>query len=184
MKYFALLAFLIFSVSISAQDKHDHVAYNKLTEVKGTPYVIATVSHVGKMVVNSRYLLFIDTKSGQPHQVDFPKDAFIQTIEQVKNDTLGLNCVIVIAKTVNLDNNKSIGWNDPTQIILLSPDGKQKTQITEDRYFASSWLVNNKAGVIVITGYHDTNTNGKYDKTDKNEILVYDLKARSLISKI
>ncbi|MCH5716814.1 hypothetical protein [Niabella hibiscisoli] len=47
-----------------------------------------------------------------------------------------------------------------------------------------TWVVNKKAGTIVIAGHYDTNGNGKYDKTDKNEIGIYDLKTLKLIGKI
>jgi hypothetical protein len=44
--------------------------------------------------------------------------------------------------------------------------------------------VNKKTGTIVVTGHYDTNNNNKYDKTDKNEISIYDLKTLKLVSKI
>jgi hypothetical protein len=50
--------------------------------------------------------------------------------------------------------------------------------------FVSTWVVNKKTGTIVITGHYDTNNNGKYDMTDKNEIGIYDLKTLKLIVKI
>lgn len=50
--------------------------------------------------------------------------------------------------------------------------------------FVRTWMVNKKTGTIVITGHYDTNNNGKYDKTDKNEIGIYDLRTLMLISKI
>lgn len=50
------------------------------------------------------------------------------------------------------------------------------TQLTEDKYFVRTWTVNTQIGKLVVTGYYDTNNNNKYDKTDKNEILICDLK--------
>jgi len=91
---------------------------------------------------------------------------------------------MVTAHTVNLDNDKRIDWGDPTQIIILSTDGQEKTQLTEDNFFARTWLINSQTGTIVITGHTDTNKNGKYDKTDKSEILLYDLKTLKLIVRI
>jgi hypothetical protein len=185
MKHFLALVLLLCSTVVLAQDKTNYVHYNKLIEVRGTDFVIATIENLGKMLsTNAQYLLFIDTRTGQTKQIDFPKDAYIQTIQQIKLDTLGINTVLVVANTVNLDGNKSIDWNDPRQIILLSPDGQEKVQITDDRYFARSWTMNSTAGTIVITGYYDSNSNGKYDKTDKNEILVYNLKTKKLVSRI
>lgn len=185
MKYFLTAFLMLFAVLLFGQDKYNYVHYNKLIKVKGTSFVIATIENWGKKLsANSKYLLFINTKNGQTKEVDFPKDAFIRTIEQIKIDSLGINVVLVTANTVNLDGNKSIDWNDPKQIILVSIDGEEKTQITEDKYFVSNWIVNNQTGTILITGYYDSNNNGKYDKTDKNEILIYDLKARKIISRI
>ena len=63
-------------------------------------------------------------------------------------------------------------------------DGKQKTQLTDNKLFVRTWVVNKKTGTIVITGHYDTNNNGKYDNTDKNEIGIYDLKTLKLISKL
>jgi len=166
------------------QDKYNYVNFNKLTEIKGTEYVIATIENRGKIEINSKYLLFINTLNGKTKQIDFPNDAYIGKIEQIKIDSLGINLIFVAAKTVNLDNNKGIDWNDPEQIIILSTDGQERTQLTEDKFFVRTWIINRLTGGIVITGYYDTNNNGKYDKTDKNEILIYDLKTLKLISKI
>lgn len=181
-----LIAALIFQTLTSyGQDKYNYTQFNKLTEIIGTDYVIATVENWGKMSgIKNRYLLFIDTKTGQTNQVDFPNDGYIGKVEQVKIDELGINKIIVSAQTVDLDGKKGIDWNDPTQIIVLSTDGKEKTQLTDSKLFVRTWVVNQKTGTIVITGHYDTNNNGKYDKTDKNEIGIYDLKTMRLISKI
>ena len=77
-----------------------------------------------------------------------------------------------------------IDWEDPMQIIILSTDGKEMTQLTEDKFFVQTWTVNTQTGKLVVTGYYDTNNNNKYDKTDKNEILIYDLKTLKLASRI
>jgi hypothetical protein len=155
-----------------------------LTEIKGTEYVIATIENRGKIETISKYLLFINTRNGNTKQIDFPKDAYIAKIEQIKIDSLGINLIFVAAKTVNLNNNKGIDWNDPEQIIILSTDGQERTQLTEDKFFVQTWIINRLTGGIVITGYYDTNNNGKYDKTDKNGILIYNLKTLKLIGKI
>ena len=118
----------------------------------------------------------IDPKTGETTQVDFPADAGIGKLEQINIDSLGINVIFVSARNVDLDGKNGIDWNDPTQIIILSPDGKQKKQLTDDKFFARTWAVNKLTGTIVITGHYDTNNNGKYDKTDKNEIHIFDLK--------
>jgi len=176
-KVCSTIFFLFMAFITAAQDKHDYIAYNKLTEVEGTGYVIASVENWGKIASHGRHLLFIDTKNGDQTRVEFSKDAFFGDVKQIKIDSLGINVVLLVAQTINLDQNKSIDWNDPQQVIILSTDGKQKAQITDDRFFTSTWTVNRQTGTIVIAGHYDSNNNGKYDKTDKHEIVLYDLKA-------
>jgi len=185
MKILLLLFFTTVSFTSYGQNKYDYVRFNKLVEVEGTEFVIARTDNWGKMEgLKNRYLLFIDTKNGQTNQVDFPNEGYFQKIEQVKIDPLGINCLLVSAQTVDLDGKNGIDWNDPTQIIAISPDGKQKTQLTDNKYFVSSWQVNKQSGILVVTGHYDSNNNGKYDKTDKHEICIYELKTFTLKSKI
>jgi hypothetical protein len=185
MKNALVIILISFSLTTYGQDKYNFVSFNKLTEVEGTEFVIARIESWGKMEgLKNSFLLFIDTKTGQTNQVDFPKEGYFQKVEQVKIDGLKINCVLVSAQTVDLDGKRGIDWKDPTQIIVLSPDGKQKTQLTDSKLFVSTWIVNKQTGTIVITGHYDTNNNGKHDKADKNEIGIYDLKTLKLISKI
>jgi len=167
------------------QDKYNYVHFNKLTEVQGTEFVIASIENWGKTTnTKGKYLLFIDTKTGQSNQVDFPSDGYIETIEQVKLDTLGINKIIVLARTVDLDDKNGVDWVDPKQIIIISTDGKEKIQLTDSKFFVRTWTVNRQSGTIVVTGHYDSNNNNKYDKADKNEILIYDLKTLRLVNKI
>ena len=171
------LVLTLAAVVTYGQDKYNYVHFNKLTEVKGTDYVIASIENWGKMAdTKGKYLLFIDTKTGQSNQVDFPSDAYIEKIEQVQIDTLEINKIIVCARTLDLNNKNGVDWVDPEQIIILSTDGKEKIQLTDSKLFVSTWIVNRQSGTIVVTGHYDSNNNNKYDKTDKNEILIYDLK--------
>ncbi|MCZ2131368.1 MAG: hypothetical protein LC109_14025 [Bacteroidia bacterium] len=39
--------------------------------------------------------------------------------------------------------------NDPTQIIILSIDGQEKVQLTEDKFFVRTWTINSQTGTIV-----------------------------------
>lgn len=185
MKQFLFLISILLVLTSYAQDKYNYTHFNKLTEVEGTNYVIATVENWGKMGgLRNRYLLFIDTQTGQTSQVDFPDEGYFEKIMQVKIDELGINKILVSAQTVDLDGKKGIDWNDPQQIIVLSTDGKERTQLTDSKLFVRTWVVNKKTGTIVITGHYDTNNNGKYDKTDKNEIGIYDLKTLKLVNKV
>lgn len=182
-----LITFILtlFALTSFGQDKYNYVHFNKLTEISGTDYVIASIENWGKMLdAKGKYLLFINTKTGQSNQVDFPSDGYIEKVEQVKIDSLGINKIIVFARTIDLNNKSGIDWVDPKQIIILSTDGKEKTQLTDNKLFIRTWVVNRQTGTIVITGHYDSNNNKKYDKTDKNEILIYDLKTLGLIGKI
>lgn len=184
MRNIILLTLSIFTISAYGQDKYNYTHFNKLTEVEGTEYVIASVENRGKsLTVKNRYLLFIDTKTGDTNRVSFSEDSKIIKVKQIKIDDLGINLILVAAKTHDLDGKNGINWNDPQQLLILSPNGKQKTQITENNFFVRSRVVNKQTGTIVITGHRDTNDNKKYDKTDKNEILVYDLAKMKLINK-
>lgn len=185
MKQFLILTFTILTLTTYGQDKYNYVNFNKLTEVVGTEYLIASIENWGKTLeTKSRYLLFINTKTGETNQVDFPKDAGIGKVEQIKLDSLNLNLILVSARTIDLDGKSGIDWNDPTQIIVLSPDGKTKIQLTDNKFFVRNWTVNKLTGNIVVTGHYDTNNNNKYDKTDKNEIHIYDLRILKLIKKL
>ena len=185
MKHLFIFFLTIIAFSASGQDKSNYVNYNKLIEITGTEFVLASIDNMGKMYeIHSEYLLIINTNRGQSKQINFPKGASIQKVEQVKIDSLGINKLVVEASTFNLDGNKSIDWKDPKQILILSPDGQEVKQITEDKYFVRTWTTNKKTGTIVITGHYDSNNNGKYDKTDQNEIQIYDLKTLLIKSKI
>ncbi|WP_029279923.1 hypothetical protein [Pedobacter borealis] len=123
----------------------------------------------------------VNNKNGQTKQVDFPSDGYFEKLEQVKIDHLGINQIIISAQTIDLDEKKGIDWNDPKQIIILSPDGQKRTQLTDNKLFVRTWVVNKQTGAIVVTGHTDSNNNNKYDKT---EISIYDLKTLKQISKI
>jgi hypothetical protein len=185
MKQLFLLLLTAIAVGTSAQDKYNYIHFNKLTEVQGTEYVIASIENLGKLFdVHGRYFIFINTKTGESRQVDIPADAFMSNITQVRIDSLGINKLILAARTVDLNGKKGIDWEDPEQIIVLSTDGQSKTQLTDSKLFVRTWVVNRQTGTIIVTGHYDTNSNNKYDKTDKSEILIYDLRTLKLVSKI
>ncbi|SOD19941.1 hypothetical protein [Pedobacter xixiisoli] len=185
MKQLLTLIFITQTFASFGQDKHNYVHFNKLTDIEGTAYVIASIENLGKMYdTKSQYLLFINTQTGDTKQVDFPKSPYIEKIEQIKIDSLGINKIVIAAKTVDLDGKNGVNWNDPKQIIVLSVDGKEKTQLTDNKFYSRQWIVNRQTGTIVVTGHYDTNNNNKYDKTDKNEIHIYDLKTLKLIRKL
>jgi hypothetical protein len=183
MKNILIILLTTIALTSYGQDKKSYVNYNKLTVVEGTEFVIATVEKYGKMGGNrSSYLLFVDTKSGQTNQVDLPYEGYFDNIQQIKIDELGINKIIVSAHTVDLDEKKGISWNDPKQIIVLSVDGKVRNQITDNKLFVNTYVINKLTGTIVITGYFDLNNNRKHDENDKSEIVIYDLKTLKQIN--
>ena len=144
MKKILIIVLTILTLSADGQDKYNYVHFNKLTEVIGTEYVIASIENRGKMFeTNERYFLFINTRTGETKQVDFSNSA---QIEQIKIDSLDTNLVMVASRTVDLDGKKGIDWDDPIQIIILSPDGNKKTQLTDDKFFVRTWKVNQSTG--------------------------------------
>lgn len=159
--------------------------YNRLTDLKGTDQVLASVQPWAKAGVSSpHFLLFINTATGDQTRIDFPRGAYIDHIEQLKLDTLNINRVIVTGYTINPDNDKSIDWNDPRQITIFSTDGKEQVKITDDNFYARFWTLNRQTGVLVVSGRIDSNNNGKLDKNDKAEILLYDLKQMKKLAKL
>lgn len=185
MKQFIILTLAFITFTTYSQDKNNYIRFNNLTEVVGTEYVIAFVQNRGKGIsAISEHLLFINTNTGDTNRINFSEGANIGKPEQVKIDNLGINLIIISGRTIDLDEKSGITWNDPKQIIVISPDGKEKTQLTDDKFFVSTYTVNKKTGTIVISGHNDTNGNNKYDKTDKSEIYIYDLKTLKLKSKI
>ena len=185
MRTILSLCFALISYSVIGQDKlTEYVAYRRLIEMTGTEYVLAAVQQRTKVRNEGEYLLFINTKTGENLQVNIPPDSYIEKIEQIKLDTLQINRVVVSGRMVNLNNDKSIDYYDPEQIMVLSTDGKEQIKITPDNYFVSSYAINRQTGVIVVTGHVDSNNNKKWDRTDKNEIFLYDLKALKLVAKL
>jgi len=185
MRTILSLCLALTALTALGQDKlTEYVAYNRLIEMTGTEYVLAAVQHRTKVRSEAEYLQFINTRTGESLQVNIPPDSYIEKIEQIKLDTLQINRVVVSGRMVNLNNDKSIDWYDPGQIMVLSTDGKEQLKITPDNFFVSSYTVNRQTGVIVVTGHVDTNDNKKWDRADKNEIFLFDLKGMKLIARL
>ncbi len=179
-----LAVMILLSFNLQAQNKYSYVNFNSITEVKGTDYFLASIENHGKTEVQEQFLLFVNSRSGESNEVRFPPKSLVREVVQIKIDTLGINQFIVVGSTVDLDKKNSIDYNDPRQVFVVSADGKVRTQLTEDNFFTQLWKVHSRTGSLMITGYFDSNNNGKYDKEDKNQILVFDLKTLSVIQKI
>lgn len=183
MKNIFTAALLLLAGTAAAQSKMDFEHYNKITEIAGTDYVYATAEHLGKMSNNSDFLMFINTRTGETRRVEFPKNATISDIKHLRYDSIGVNRLMVVGRTVDLNDKGGINYSDPRQIIILSTDGKEKTYITEDGYYVRHYYVSPAHGTITVLGYYDSNENGRHDRSDKSETLVYDLKKMKLLSK-
>ena len=59
---------------------------------------------------------------------------------------------------------------------ILSTYGESKTQLPDNGFFIRALTTNKKTGTITITWHYYSNSTGKYDKTDKNEILIFNSK--------
>lgn len=184
MKQFILLLLVLASFSSYGQDKYSHIHFNKLTPITGTSFVMASIDDRGKMEVNSKHLLFINTQTGETTQLDLPAQARIGKIEQVHLPALDINKLILSARTLSLAGKSDIGWEDPEQVFILSTDGKDKTQLTENGFFTREWAINEQTGALVITGYLDSNNNKRQDPKDENQILIFDLKTNKQLHQL
>lgn len=181
MKYAFLLSLSLLAAAVYGQKK-DSDYYNRLTEVTGSTNVMATLEDWSKKGANNNHLLFINTATGQQTRIEFPKDSWIGKIEQIRIDSLNINRVLVVLRTDYADN-KFIDLRErPQKMILLSPDGQEKSVLTADDLLISSWVVNRFAGTITIAGYFDLNRNGKRDGSDKQELLIFDLKTLKAVT--
>lgn len=177
----ALLVLL--SSFLFAQSKLGNSSINKIIEIKNTEFVVGSQETNYKYSSKNNELVFINTKNGEIVRVDFPEYSYIKTIQQIKLDSLNINKVLVITRSTDLNNDKSINWNDPEDIFIFSVDGKQKVKITDNPFFVRTWLINNYTGCIVISGNNDSNKNGKLDKNDLPEIIVYNLQTLKIVKK-
>jgi hypothetical protein len=121
---------------------------------------------------------------GKFNQVRFPNNGYFRELKQVKIDSLNINQIVTAARTVDLDGKDGVDWKDPMQLFVLSTSGDKLTQLTADDFFARTWIVNKQTGTLIVTGHYDTNKNGKYDKTDKSEMVIYSLSTLKLVATI
>lgn len=174
-RFFTIFPLTLMCITAMAQDKKSNVNYSSLIEIKGTEFVIARAEHWSKRGGNTNNLLFINTRTGEQRKIEIPLISYNDKIEQVRIEKLNLNIVLVSTKVLDLNGKEGIDYGDPRQLIAFSPDGLQRTQITEDRFYVGSWTLNTETGRIVITGRFDSNGNGKLDVADEARIVLYDL---------
>lgn len=176
MKRLLLLILISFCASAHGQDKKLQSRFNRLKTIKGTEFVIASVDNYGKVLKADETLMIINSTTGQTTPVNFPQKINIDKIKQVRVDSLDVNYLVVSAQI--MDKNRSI-FDIQTSVFIVSTDGRVVKQLTDAFYYTIDWVVNKKAGSLVITGQTDVNKNGKLDSLDKNEILIFDLKTLS-----
>ncbi|PWV55603.1 hypothetical protein [Chitinophaga sp. S165] len=181
LMHIAVLLFSILAIPAYGQDKYAYLNSGIPMELKGTEYVLSRFEYGGKKS-SVQYLLFINTRNGQFKRIDFPDNGRIQSTVQIKIDSLQINKIMMAIHSTNDD--KHFNWVYPTQLFLFSIDGKEKVALTEERFFARTWEINNTTGSIVVTGYYDINGNHEHDASDEFQMLLYDLKTAKLISKI
>ncbi len=183
MRALFIISLILLSNIASAQKSKFYYGRDFL-EIEGTNYVVSQIYQDYKLFSEGQsFLEFINTENGDVTKVEFSKDASIVDVQQVKIDEKGINTMIILAKTVNLNGNKSIDWTDPTQLYVISIDGNEKVRITEDHFFVKSWVVNQQTGCIVVIGGYDTDKNGKINYKDERGTLIYNLKTMSVVSK-
>lgn len=173
----------MFNLLSIGQEKKKDFYYDHIKEVHGTEYVIAF--HFGRSkTTDSNYnsLIFINTKTGEKNQVDFHKDIKIGMPEQIKIDSLDINLIFVRVSSIEQNANNTIYGNYLSQIVILSTDGKTKTQLTDNDFFVKHLTHNKNTGTMVVSGYYDKNKNNKFDEEDKSEIILYDLKTLKIIN--
>lgn len=174
---------LFVSIYTYGQEKRSYTTYNKLIELQGTDYVLASVDdHSFKKGVAGHHIMFINANTGEHKQVDFGKDEYISNIEQIILDSIGVNRVVVTIGKFNSDNDKHVSWGNSKRLVVLSTDGSQ--MLSEEAHFASDWILKKKTGTIVIAGYADSNNDGKHGKEDEPQIIIYDLKKLTILAKI
>lgn len=169
---------LLFGLTVFSQSK-DNIEYRDLTTIEGTDFVVASAVRFSKAdAPDNRILLFINTKTGQTRKVEFEGEGYPGKVKQVKIDAFGINKIIVAGQTIG---KFSKAWNAPSRLMVFSADGNEKTTLTEASFFVKTWEVNDNTATIVVSGEYDSNGNGKSDKTDRNEIHVYDLNTLKLL---
>ncbi len=185
MKHILVLLLITLTLGVNAQTKAVYKPYNTLVELKGTSYVIATKNNWNKFSTQyENSLLFINTLNGDTNRVQLSTSGFYAAFKQVKLDSLNINLVIASDRTVDLNNKSGINWDDPEQLFAISTDGKVKTQLTENGFFVNTWTVNSQTGYLVVSGYLELNNNNKFDNTERNELLIFDLKTLKLVRRI
>ena len=182
MKRLFSLLLLLSSFYVKAQLSSGLVYFDKLIDIKGTPNLLGYVINSTTLGdVNTMNLLYINTETGKVKWVDLPDGTLLIDFKQIKIDSQGINQVAVLARIHDTDKNGRINLKDPISLLMVSTDGSKETFLTQNNFFVRIFEVNEQTGILVVTGYYDTNLNGRHDNNELNEVQMYDLKTLKLL---
>ncbi|MBW7913341.1 MAG: hypothetical protein H3C54_06505, partial [Taibaiella sp.] len=125
MKTLFFTVSLFISGFITAQEKKEYTSYNKLIEVQGTDFAIATFEDHSKKGVSGRHILFINTRTGTSRQIDLGEDQYLYNIEQIKLDSLGINRIIAVVGMFHPKEMKGLVLSNWRKVVVFSIDGEQ-----------------------------------------------------------
>ena len=184
MKRLLFCLLMLSSFYVKAQLTSGLVYFDKLIDVKGTPYMLGYVINSTTLGdVNAMNLIYINTETGKTKWVDLPNGTILLNFKQIKLDKHGVNHVAVLARIHDTDKNGRINMKDPISLFMVSTDGSKETFLTANNFFVRIWEVNEQSGTLVVTGFYDDNFNGRHDDKELNEIQIYDLKTLNLLYK-
>lgn len=184
MKRLLICLLLLSSFYVKAQLTSGLVYFDKLIDIKGTPNMLGYVINTTTLGdVNTMNLLYINTETGKAKWVDLPNGTMLLGFKQIKLDSHGINQVAVLARIYDADKNGRINMKDPISLFMVSTDGSKETFITQNNFFVRNWEVNEQTATLVVTGFYDTNYNGRHDDKELNEVQIYDLKTLNLLYK-
>ncbi len=164
-----LFTLMIFATSIScAKDKQSYMSYSSIYDIKGTDNVVISLTHYNEAHNTRHSFLFMNVLNGKEKQIDFPENTYPGTVEQVKLDDLNINKIIFLPRSSERAEKKFAKSHASNRMIICTTDGDDVKQITDEGYYIQNWKINEKNGIIVITGYHT--------ETRRNEIILFDLK--------
>uniref|UniRef100_UPI0039A4D295 hypothetical protein n=1 Tax=Ornithobacterium rhinotracheale TaxID=28251 RepID=UPI0039A4D295 len=174
---FSIVLLFVFSLAFG-QKNNNYLEISLEKDIEGTDFVLGERYFDKKIdVSDDKILYFINATNGEMHEVNFGEKINVK-VEQIKIDSLNINTLI--AKTY-LSNKLT---RVKSSLYLLSTDGREMQKIVDDDFCVKKFVLNKNTGNLVIKGFRDVNENGKIDKNDKEQILIYSLKHKKQISLI
>jgi len=133
-------------------------SYNgEITQIEGTEFMVIQNHTKEKKVVlkknQARYLIFVNTLSGDTTRMDFGRDVDQISCSRIQIDSLGIDKILVFSSEKNSKNEKIIGWKEYTDCYVCSLDGKYRVKINRKDYIIDKWIINDHTGTIITNGY-------------------------------